>query len=203
MPSGLTSDIYEGKDVSLRDYLMQVGRGMGFAIMQRDDPYDEPVKEVEEQSYYSKQLRRYSEEVAELEAMSDEDLVEDERKRREDAIESRRAGIEKSLTLRARYEDMRKQVVGWDCPAIMESTREYALKQLDESIRFDCGEKGNEDRFYHVPKVNTDPDSIRAERIAHINSMIERCAESKKAEDERNSERSKYIRAFLDSLPPE
>lgn len=47
MPSGMTADIYEGKDVSLRDYLMTVGRGMGFAILQRDDDSSEPVKVTE------------------------------------------------------------------------------------------------------------------------------------------------------------
>src|SRR4051794_27715841 len=71
MPSGITAEIYEGKDVSLRDYLMRVGRQMGFAVMQRDSDLDEPVKATEPSSYYERRVPELDARVQELQAMTE------------------------------------------------------------------------------------------------------------------------------------
>jgi len=47
MPTGYTTDIYNGKDVSFRDFALNCARAFGACIMQRDDPADETKAEFD------------------------------------------------------------------------------------------------------------------------------------------------------------
>ena len=53
MPTGYTTDIYNGKDVSFRDFALTCARQFGACIMQRDDPADEKPKIMPEESYHT------------------------------------------------------------------------------------------------------------------------------------------------------
>lgn len=198
MPNGITAAIYEGQSTSLRDYLMRVGRQCGFAVYQRDDNPDDPVKPVEPSDYHVKALVAAEARIAEVRAWSDED-ADREAKAQFDAefrrwLESRN---EKGQ-IRERYEAMRTEVEAWQPDPIASFVKDQAIKYLNESIEFDCG--SDDDRWYPEPKFVLGP-QFREQELAKASHDADYHTAENLKEIARADERNKYIAAFLASLP--
>ena len=58
MPTGYTADIYEGNDVSFRDFALKCARAFGACIEQRDDDANDKPKLIEKtkDNYHIKRL---------------------------------------------------------------------------------------------------------------------------------------------------
>lgn len=195
MPNGFTQDIYSGKNVSLRDYLMGVGRGMTFSIMQRDEGSG-PVKLVEQKdSYHTKALNDAANRLAILEKMTSQEIeiyceteYKEEYSRWKKYKEDREA-------VQSRYEYMLAQVEAWNCPPILATTKETAIKYLKESLEFDCGYQGS-------PPINDlVPGDWHSEQIKQAKNDIEYHRLEEAKETANRKERNMYIKTFLDSLP--
>lgn len=202
MPSGITSDIYEDKDVTLRDYLMRVGRGMAFAIMQRDSDQDEPVKRCEPNTkYYDEKEQSAQARIAELTAMTSEEVAQAAREdfeRERAAWEQRKA---ENAALRARYEAMLAEVEAWEPDPLIAGTKEYALRMLRESIDFDCGRPDEEDRYYPEP-TEQEPNEWLRYQLGRAHEDVGYAQKHRADELARAEERNRYIDAFYASLPP-
>lgn len=203
MPNGFTAPIYEGReDFTLRDYLMGVGRGMGFAIMQRGEDPSSPIKYVEPSTYYDdEQIRKAQATLAELDGMTIEEAGARLAAERAAADERRRDSVQKTLAMRARYERMIRGVEAWDPVPLMDSTKEQALKYLRESMEFDCGRPGEEARFLDHQTAFDGAEWLTQER-RRAQEQITRSREHIAAERKRTAERNRYIDAFYESLPP-
>lgn len=201
MPSGITSDLYEGKDTSLRGYLMSVGRSMGYAIMQRDDDRAEPVREVTASDYSRRQADTLRRELAELEGLSVAEAWTRCQAERAAAVERRDEHVRERRELRVRYERMLAQVGAWHPDPLVASTKEYALKHLQESIDFDCDAPGEEARYWPRPPVYLDGSEYITERRKQLQTEIDRAEQNQREEDERTADRNRHIAAFLGSLP--
>lgn len=199
MPNGYTAGIYDGEQ-SLRDFLMGVGRGMGFAVMQRDDPMDEPVKRQPESTYYTRSLVTAREDLARLEALTPETARPLAEAAYSEAMDRYRETKRDKLALRARYDDMERQVLAWDPPAEIQVVKDAALKYLRQSADFDCGERGEEMRFYSEPRWLSPEDWLR-EEVAAARERVARYEREAAAERKRTDERNRYIDLFLSSLP--
>ena len=144
MPSGLTCKIYEGTDLSLRDFALRCVRQLGAGYtatnqVEKEMPRDKaPIIPVSD--YHPKQLARAKEEVKhwmeveknpkELDRLYNEYLA----KREE---ENRSYSSDKS-ELKARYLTMKAKVEAWNLPETYASLKELMLKQINESLDFDC-----------------------------------------------------------------
>lgn len=204
MPMGITAAIYEGEDVSVRDYLMGVGRQMGFAIMQRDESMAEPVKPVEPHtSYYDEQIQNAEARLAELDAMTE---AQADRAAREDHAQKLKAWQDRrdeKQALRERYEAMVEKVEAWEPdPLIAETTetKELALKYLRESIEFDCDKPGDTFLFDSEPQPVTGDLWLTGQRL-EAERNLKYGIDHRREELERVEERNRYISAFLRSLP--
>lgn len=187
MPNGYTQGIYEGRDVSLREFLMTVGRGMTMAIMQRDEALDQPVKLRKISTYHQERLAEALAEQQRLLAMT----FEESHRAARDEFEQRQAEHEeaarKDAELSARYDAMIEQVLGWTPEPEVDYVKTHALRYLRESKEFDCGsiypprpqrlsgsewraqkrEENDRDIEYHKKEWN---DEI--ERVAGFNERI-------------------------------
>ena len=57
MPTGYTSDIYDGKDISFREYALKCARNFGAYVEMRDSSLDtEMPTEFEPSTYYRDKL---------------------------------------------------------------------------------------------------------------------------------------------------
>ena len=144
MPSGLTYKINNGEDMSLRGFALkcvtQLGAGY-FATQQgeKDMPLDKaPVIEVSK--YHPEQLAKAKEDLAFWNEVKDDQQRKEVlyegycRKRRFDNI----GAAMKNDRIKKRYLTMIKKVENWNLPDEYKSLKDLMLKQLNDSLEFDC-----------------------------------------------------------------
>ena len=200
MPSGITSAIYEGKDVTLRDYLMQVGRSMSMAIMQREDDQDEPVKLRQESKYPRLYVAEHQAELDRLRTMSPSEAEHAARQEFTEATKRYEKTRADKVSLRKRYEDMLSQVEAWEPDPKVAYLKDQAAKYLRESIDFDVGRDGEDMRYYPKPERLTGPVWLKT-KVADEERSLERAKKTVVEEIERVADFNGHIEAFLRSLP--
>jgi len=140
MPTGYTSKIYEGEDVSGKEFIMTCARAFGALIEMRDEPLDARIpEELKVDTYHEKQLERSKQELDKYKNMSIEEaqkLVDKNYKKR---IEENNKYYKEKLELKDRYEKVLVEVEAWKLPSPdHQSLKNYAIDQLNKSIDFDC-----------------------------------------------------------------
>lgn len=198
MPTGLTADIYDGSDTSMRSYLMHIGRHMGFAVMQRDDPRDTPIKHVEPHtSYYDDSLVANRSRREWLDGLSAVEIATAAQQAYEDDHGAWFKRQAERAELQKRYEQMIRQVEAWEPGKLLQGVKDLALEQLRQSIGFDCG--GTWDTAPEQP----DPYVWLSREIVACDKAIQRAHAGIAEEMERTAERNRYIDAFYAALPDE
>lgn len=193
MPSGTTSKIYEG-DASVRNYLLRVGRAMGFSILQRDADPDEPPKPFPPSTYHAEMLEEARAKQVRLAAMTPSEITRGASAWNHEQLTIWRETMAAKEALRARYEAVRQGVEDWTPPQGLEGAKEYALRQLDDSIQFDCRTGMSE------PTPLSAAEWYRRQ-VEHADHDIEYHTEKHAEEVKRARERNAAILAFLVSLP--
>lgn len=144
MPSGLTCKIYSGEELTLRDFALRCVRQFGagyFAsqqgekelpkdkapILKVDDYHERKILEAEEELEKWENLRNNLEEAQKL---YDEQYTKNMQFNA--TVNEERKEIEK------RYNTVLEKVKAWDIPIEYNSLKELMLKQLKESIEWDC-----------------------------------------------------------------
>lgn len=196
MPTGITSDIYDGKDLTLRGYLLRVGRSMSYSIMQRDSPLDEPPKRSEPSRYHAEALAKAEARVEELLGMLEEQAAPLAAEAHEQAMARYEHERAANQELRERYEKMIAAVEGWTPDPLVAQTKEYALKQLRESLDFDCGYRSS-------PPQRRSPMEWWENEIGAARNAAQYHREEGAKEIARAAERNLYIDALYASLPKE
>jgi hypothetical protein len=140
MPTGYTSKIYEGEEVSGKDFLLICARAFGALITMRDEDMDAPIpEEFKATDYYEKGLKEAQEKLEkyknmpldEAETLSLKEFIEREKSRLE--------SLTKDTLLRARYVKTLSEVEKWIPPTEEHrQLKDFAVEQLKGSIDFDC-----------------------------------------------------------------
>lgn len=148
MLTGLTSKIYEGSDTSLRDFALRCVRQLGAGYKASNYGEDELPKDkvpiIIVPEYYYKNLCDAEQELRYWQSMRD-NHPEELRKLYDKKVEEHNLAFDKyneslgvDLKLRDRYENMLKRVEAWDVKEDYLSLKELMIKQLKESIAYDC-----------------------------------------------------------------
>ena len=144
MPTGLTCNIYDGSDMSLRDFALkcvtQLGAGyyatdQGSKKMPRDkapvltpsDYHPKRLKEAEKELQHWLSVRDNPEELNRLY----EEEYASHQQQEDDHEETRKERRERYLT-------MLDKVVMWELPDEYKSLKDLMINQIKESMDFDC-----------------------------------------------------------------
>jgi hypothetical protein len=131
MPTGYTTDIYNGKDVSFRDFALTCARQFGACIMQRDDPADEKPKIMPEESYHADKLK----EVGKFKKPTKTQFNNYIKKQ----IAYYKESINGKKKLQKAYAAKIKEARNWNPPTSdHEGLKKFMIAQLTESMEFDC-----------------------------------------------------------------
>lgn len=197
MPNGYTAPIYEGKDISFRDFILHCGRGFGFAIEQRDQSGDVPLRTdpVEPQTtYHDTSIENAHALLAHLAEASDDVLAEEAQREYFAQMAGWVEGKERAAAMAERYDRMIREVQAWSVPSELENMKETVLKWLDES-------RGRDVRLYLDRPAPAETGAERRKRlekqalddIAHHER--ERATHVARVDD-----RNRYIRLLLESI---
>ncbi|MDY7542651.1 MULTISPECIES: hypothetical protein [unclassified Cryobacterium] len=196
MPTGYTADLYEGKAITFKEFALTAARGMGAAIMQRDDGPGPIADEYEPSDYHQIAHAKAVDTLAELTQLPLDEWERREAAARADNAAAEMAGAAKTEALRARYEAMLARVEGWQPPTSEhERFKDFMREQLEGSIKFDCS-----DRSDAAPSTRT-AEVYRDERIASAVWNVAYHVKSWTEEQERTASRNKWVRDLKVSLP--
>lgn len=197
MPTGYTAPVKDGEITSARDYILSCARAFGATIHQRDDPPDDPPSKLNiEDSYRVKALASAKQRLAEAEEMTIEEAEAGERKEREASVAYRDKYLADQKVEKQRYVDMAVAVSKWEPPTDEHmGVKKFALEQLEESIKFDCG------RFY-VPAVlePRTPEQYKQRKIADAKENVQYHEEGLANEKERVESQNAWIDSLYSSV---
>lgn len=138
MPTGYTSDLYQGKDQSFEDFVLSCARGFGAFIHQRDDSMsDKPTLRAPD-TYYVKNVAKAEADLAEWERLVEDEVYDryNEYVAKTEAYNKERT--QKDSAVRDRYGTRLAEVEAWNVPPTLQSLKDFMIEQIKSSIQFDC-----------------------------------------------------------------
>jgi hypothetical protein len=191
MPSGYTSDIYNGKEVTFKDFALGCARAFGACVMQRDDPADEKPKIMPEESYHTEKLKNLGEfkkpTEAEFESYVKETIADYEK------------SIKEKNELKKRYSDILEKAKNWQPPTKEhERLKAFMIEQLADSSSFDCGVSFYESELTSLSAM-TYEDYVTKKLAVH-NGSIKYHKEYEAKDLDNIKQRNKWITDLCNSL---
>jgi hypothetical protein len=192
MPSGYTSDIYNGKEVTFKDFALGCARAFGACLMQRDDPADEKPKIMPEESYHTEELKKLKKFKKPTKAQFDSYVKE--------TIADYEKSIKEKNELKKRYSDILEKAKNWQPPTKEhERLKAFMIEQLTDSRSFDCCGLDHYEHELKVVSAMTYKDYVK-KKLAEHNRHI-KYHEEYEAKDLFNiKQRNKWIKDLYNSL---
>ena len=192
MPSGYTSDIYNGKEVAFKDFALGCARAFGACVMQRDDPADVKPKIMPEESYHTEELKKLKKFKKPTKAQFDSYVKE--------TIADYKKSIKEKNELKKRYSDILEKVNNWQPPTKEhEGLKKFMIEQLTDSRSFDCGGLDHYEHELKVISAMTYEDYV-AKKLAEHSRSIEYHKEYEAKDLNNIKQRNKWIKDLYDSL---
>lgn len=198
MPTGYTSDIYDGKDVSFPEFMLKTARAFGATILLRDEsgsvlPTVENV--VEPLDYTRKRLEDAVAEVERLHKMTLEEATTAAQAEYALRTKEYEKAIRQTEELRARYEAMLERVRAWEPPSSEhEEFKTFVEDQLVRSIDNDCSPLYREKPTLITGRAWKDRQMIRAaDDVSYYTKELEKATD-------RNENRVRWVRQLYESL---
>jgi len=198
MPTGYTSKIYNGEKVTGKEFIMTCARAFGTLIEMRDEPMNAQIpEELKVDTYHEKQLEHSNQELNNYKNMSIEEARKLVDESYENKVEENKKYYDEKLELKNRYEKVLAEVEQWKLPSPEhQNLKDYAIRQLEESILFDCGHI--EDYAKEVKKET--PEEYIQKQIDSCLWNIEYHQKEWDKEVKRTNERNLWIKQLRDSF---
>lgn len=198
MPTGYTSKIHDGKEVTAKEFIMDCSRAFGALIMMRDAPMDTPIPERFEPSMYAKEKAvELKNELARVQSLSEQEAMSEMESAYRKRADAEFAYYNNQSILADRYKKLIEQVEKWNPPTDdHRELKEFCLKQLNESLSFDCLRI---DKPYVAPDKPI-LDKWLNERIDGLTQEIAYYEKSHREEVERTEKRNEWLKQLRDSL---
>lgn len=197
MPTGYTSDLYEGKDTCFTDFALTCARAFGALIEMRDLSLDAEIPdEFPPSDYHKNAASKARDDWAIYTAMGIDVAVATSRDEYERYWEQRREAEQKRAAMKDRYETMLAEVEEWMPPTPDHAElKKFMRQQLEESIKFDCGS------MEYWPKPPPLGEEWRKAKIEKAEHDIEYHDAEYAKDVERSRQRTDWVRALRNSLP--
>lgn len=196
MPSGYTSGVADGTVTDLRSFALICARGMGALIMMRDEPINVPIPESFQPSdYHSRRLEESQAWVAELEAMSPDQVKASAEKWNEENEAYRIKLVAENNVRRHRYFSLIAQTEAWK--GAPEGLKDFMLSQLRDSLRFDV----SDDPLRYAPEAKTHAEWLSHE-LWEAKRRVQYHTFEHAKEVSRTEERNAWLAQLRAALPP-
>jgi len=198
MPTGYTSEIYNGQEVSGKEFLMKCARAFGACVEMRDAGMDALIpEEFKPSTYHAEEIEKVRIKLIEYQNMTNEEIKQAIEYEYNSKIKYNKEKIEEYKQMKNRYLKTLQEIEIWTPPTPDHiGLKKFAIEQIKKSIEFDCNYS-----YYEKEEIKK---PISEE---WINNKINKCEEdikyhTKKNEEEikRIEERNKWIKDLRESL---
>lgn len=195
MPTGYTSIIYHGEEVSGSKFILHCARAFGATIDMRDEPFDKEIPKFEPNDYSLRGLSKAKKEKEEVESISLEKLEKEIEESYILDLERYYNRIKEIDETEARYLKVLSEVKAWNPPTEDHiALKNYAVNQIEESIKADCN------RTYAMFPSRRSPEEYRTALIERAERDILYYEKEWQAELERVNSRNKWVDELKSSL---
>lgn len=196
MPTGYTSDIYEGKEISAKKYILKCARAFGANVTIREEGLDFEIPIYEPNDFHLKNIERTKLNIEKLSSKTDEEIEKEINDNYEKRLKENQESIQKKLELEKRYTKILEDVRNWNPPTDEHiNLKEYAINQLLDSINHDC-----DTRYYEQEIEKESVAEYRISKLKYLTEDLERSIESHKKEVENVNKRNEWNRLLKESL---
>lgn len=190
MPTGYTSDIYDGKDISLKEFTLTCAKAFGAFMHMKEYTLNEKIVMPEPSNYHINRINELKKELLELDSVViniEHDYFI--------ALQEYNKKIKKNTELIKKYDDMISKVKNWIPPTeTHQSLKKFMLQQLVDSKDFDTYNLS-------MPKKDErDESAIKEEMRLDILKQIDYHEKKHSEEVKRVENNIKWINDLLDSL---
>lgn len=141
MPTGYTSEIYNGKELSLKEFALTCARQFGACIRLRDEPITGDIPVFEPERYHLDELEKNKQEQQAFFSMTEDQLREQYQKEVEEDRQHIAQMNEQSQQIKKRYDKLLLEVRQWVPPTPdHHNLKTFMIDQIERSYGVDCFE---------------------------------------------------------------
>lgn len=199
MPSGITQPIYAGEPITPREFLIRCSGQFAAYVMQRDMGVAEPrPRHLEPPDYHRKELIGAAAKIVTLNHMTPAERDEMAVATFQTEHDQWASARENSRRMAADYTAMIEAVEAWDAGEA-QWVKDYALKQLRDSLRFDVHDYDSDSKWLKEP-VQLSGDEWFAQEMAAAEASVVYHREHWEEDQQRTAERNEWIDKFYEAL---
>lgn len=198
MPTGYTAPIYNGDNISFKDFVLRCARQFGALYHMREEPMDAPIKKRKLDTYYLEGLKEAIKDLEEFSANppTRDSLAKEWADRLAKLKEEDAKRNKERHELRTRYIAMLRQVQAWVPPTDEHrNLKEFMISQIQDSIEYDCHIWNDADKFPTMEQYIENSLSCK-----HLEKEVEYYQEQWEKEVKRCEEANKWIEDLEKSL---
>ena len=195
MPTGYTSDIYNGKDVTFEQFTMGCARAFGALFSMRDEPSDAeiPVAFIPS-AYYEENLDKAVNRQAKVEGWTEDQATRYARDKHLKAVRLIEKSIIENKAMVERHDAMAEQVHAWTPPTSgHQELKTFMLQQLRISSEY-------ERTWTPSEPVELSGAEYKQQELDNSAQEIGRAKESQQSEVDRCTSRTEWVQALRKSL---
>ena len=199
MPTGYTSDIYDGKDVTFREYALKCAGAFGAYVTLHDSPMvQELPTQLEPSIYYRDRLDDAAKRVQELIAMTQAERNVAASEEQVKNMKRWKESEQKNYELSAKYDAMLVEARKFKTPT-PEHDRfaQFLIDQLEEAKRWDCHTPG--EKWYTEP-VQGSGTEWYSKQLENATKNVTYYSEKWEKEVKRTNENNQWIKDLFRAL---
>lgn len=203
MPTGYTAGIIDGEITTFQEFVKKCMRAFGATIHMRDESLDKEYVPRKVDGYYKETLNSWKKTLAEVNFMSDEEIVSRREKQLQENIDYHKKRIEAVERNRVVLSKLIKEVTEWTPPTEEHiNFKNFMLDQLAQTIKHDGDDSYNRESLNKAynEMFSIDAKKIREEFIKDAKHNIKYSKENLEKEINRVEESNKWVEKLLNSL---
>ena len=203
MASGYTREVLSGNATTLKQFAAVVAKGFGATAHQQTEDLSTPLKPAVAGKSHKKAIRALKTNLKEFKAITDEQLIADEKKALRDTRKHFEGKVVEMKEGKKRCSDLLREAQLWEPPTDNhEVVKEAMIDHLKSGIEFDC----NLDDAYKLiedidNKMETiDPEAIRTKQVEAIEKQIDFHEQSHKVDVDHVKQSNEWVKELMDSF---
>lgn len=198
MPTGYTHSLYEGKDVSLNEFILDCARAFGALIHMRDESMAVKIEyRKANDSYYERGLEKAQKDLAVISKLSVQHCKKQAEREFKEEIECNANKVKELLKLKERYLNMLNKVMLWEPPTSDHvELKNFMIQQLNDSIKHDC----DVEYYQNIKSVQLTGSQWKKNKLKRIKDDIKYYTEELNKEIQRCKEANDWIDQLFHSL---
>ena len=203
MASGYTTEILNGNVKTLKDFASVCAKGFGATSHQQTDDLSTPLKEAIVGKYHKKALRKLKVNLKEFNAVTDEQIIADEKKALKTSREHYLGKIVQMKEAKKKCAALLLDAQLWEPPTDNHVVvKEMMVEHLKSTIEFDCDLDPVNQLLEDIDNKmdSIDPKGIRAKQVEAIEKQIDFHEQSHKVDEDHVKQSNEWVAELMESF---